>query len=269
MEWIYGRQAVKLACAPGARRRAHKLAGTPAALAALSTALSSVRCERLTLSAAELDRLTGSSEHQGVALQVGDYPYVSVEELLRGSLVVVLDEVSDPRNLGAVARSALAAGADGLVVPKRRAARVTPAAVKAAAGATEHLAIARVTNVVACLRDLQAAGFWVYGGAGQAERSYLDLQLTGKVALVFGAEGQGLRRLVAETCDELGAIPLRWPMESLNVSVAAAVFLFEAARQRAITKSGARRTVVDGATTMQDAHRPEEASVRREEVPPA
>jgi 23S rRNA (guanosine2251-2'-O)-methyltransferase len=147
-------------------------------------------------------------------------------------LLVVLDEVSDPRNLGAVARSALASGAHGLVLPKRRSAGVTPAAVKASAGATEHLPIAHVSNIAAYLKELQNAGFWVYGAAGDAARSYLDLDYAGKVALVLGSEGRGLRPLVARTCDVLASIPMAGAVESLNVSVAAALLLFEARRQR-------------------------------------
>ena len=240
MDWIYGRQAVRLALAPGAKRRAHRLAATPAALAALAKTTPLGHVEQRLVAPEELERLTGSPEHQGIALLAGDYPYAPPEQLAGGSLVVVLDEVSDPRNVGAVARSALGAGADGLALPKHRSARVTPAAVKASAGATEHLAIAQVANVVAFLKELKEAGFWVYGGAREARRSYLGLDLKDKVALVFGSEGRGLRRLVAETCDGLASIPLHSPMESLNVSVAAALFLFEAQRQRQGAAAGGR-----------------------------
>jgi len=230
MDWIYGRQAVRLALTPGALRRPHRLAATPAARRVVEDLLPA----DLDLQAAEpreLERLTGSREHQGLALLVGEYPYAPPERLLGGSLVVVLDEVSDPRNLGAVARSALAAGADGLVLPRHRSASVTPAAVKAAAGATEHLPITHVTNVVGFLGELKTAGFWVYGAAGDAATSYLDLDLAGKVALVFGSEDRGLRPLVARTCDALAAISIEGPVESLNVSVAAAVVLFELRRR--------------------------------------
>jgi 23S rRNA (guanosine2251-2'-O)-methyltransferase len=180
----------------------------------------------------ELQGLTGSREHQGVACLVGDYPYVAPAALLACDLLVVLDEVTDPRNLGAIARSALAAGAGGLVLPRHRTAAVTPAAVKASAGATEHLDIAHVTNVVAFLSECKQAGHWVYGAAGDEPRPFGALDLTGKVALVFGAEGRGLRPLVRRACDELGAIPMQGPVGSLNVSVAAALFLYEAYRQR-------------------------------------
>jgi 23S rRNA (guanosine2251-2'-O)-methyltransferase len=243
MDWIYGRQAVRLALMPGALRRPHKLAATPAA-GRVVEALLPRDLERKSAEPRELERLTGSREHQGLALLVGDYPYASPDRLLGGSLVVVLDEVSDPRNLGAVARSALAAGADGLALPRHRSASVTPAAVKAAAGATEHLPIAHVTNVAGFLAELKKAGFWVYGAAGDSATSYLDLDLEGKVALVFGSEGRGLRPLVARTCDGLAAIPIEGPVESLNVSVAAAVVLFELRRRRETT--GARRRAATG-----------------------
>jgi 23S rRNA (guanosine2251-2'-O)-methyltransferase len=238
MDWIYGRQAVRLALLPGALRRPHRLAATPAGLRVVM-GLVPRTLERQQAEPRELERLTGSREHQGLALLVGDYPYAPPERLLGGSLVVVLDEVSDPRNLGAVARSASAAGADGLALPRHRSASVTPAAVKAAAGATEHLPIAHVTNVAGFLGELKHAGFWVYGAAGDSATSYFDLDLAGKVALVFGSEGRGLRPLVARTCDALAAIPIEGPVESLNVSVAAAVVLFELRRRR--ESDGTRR----------------------------
>jgi 23S rRNA (guanosine2251-2'-O)-methyltransferase len=237
MDWIYGRQAVRLALMPGALRRPHRLAATPAGRRSVEDLLPRT-LEQQVAEPRELERLTGAREHQGLALLVGDYPYVPRDQLLGGSLVVVLDEVSDPRNLGAVARSALAAGADGLALPRHRSAAVTPAAVKAAAGATEHLPIAHVTNLVGFLAELKKAGFWVYGAAGDSATSYLDLDLAGKVAFVFGSEGRGLRPLVARTCDALAAIPTEGPVESLNVSVAAAVVLFELRRRET---TGARR----------------------------
>ncbi|HMK91412.1 MAG TPA: 23S rRNA (guanosine(2251)-2'-O)-methyltransferase RlmB [Thermoleophilia bacterium] len=235
MDWLYGRQVVRLACAGGAKRRPHRLAASRDGLEWLAAHGVDLERRGLTverLEARDLRELTGSPEHQGAACLVGDYPYVSAEALLERPLVVVLDEVTDPHNLGAVARSALAAGAGGLAVPRHRAAAVTPAAVKASAGATEHLDIAHVTNVVGFLGEYKKAGGWAYGAAGEAGRPFTGLDLTGKVALVFGAEGRGLRPLVRRACDELGAIPMQGPVDSLNVSVAAALFLFEARRQR-------------------------------------
>jgi len=231
MEWIYGRQVTRLALAPGARRRVQRLAATASGLAAIGRRLPT-GLPVDTMSAPELDRLTSTHDHQGVAVLVDGYPYVNARELVAADLLVVLDEVSDPRNLGAVARSALASGAHGLVLPRRRSAGVTPAAVKASAGATEHLCIAHVSSVAAYLKELQRGGFWVYGAAGDAARSYVELDYAGKVALVLGSEGRGLRPLVARTCDVLASIPMDGAVESLNVSVAAALLLFEARRQR-------------------------------------
>jgi 23S rRNA (guanosine2251-2'-O)-methyltransferase len=231
MDWIYGRNVVQMALASGSRRRAYRLAATPAALKSLrSSLLAGLSVE--TVATHELDELTGSRDHQGAALEVDAFAYAEPETLLEAEIVVVLDEVSDPRNLGAAARSALAAGAGGLVVPRHRSAAVTPAAVKASAGTIEHLRVAQVTNTVSFLKQAKNAGFWVYGAAGEVPVSYLDLDLTGRVVLVFGAEGRGLRPLVARTCDVLASIPVAAPVESLNVSVAAALFLFEARRQR-------------------------------------
>jgi 23S rRNA (guanosine2251-2'-O)-methyltransferase len=133
--------------------------------------------------------------------------------------------------MGAVARSALAARAGGLVVPRHRSVAVTPAVVKASAGTIELLPVAQVTNIVAFLKQAKDAGFWVYGAAGEAHTTYLELDLTGRVVLVFGAEGRGLRPLVARTCDVVAGVPIAPQVESLNVSVAAALFLFEARRQ--------------------------------------
>ena len=154
MEWIYGRNVVKLALAAGARRRAYRLAATAPALRALGAAPAGL--DAMVVSSHDLDELTGSREHQGVALQVDDFCFASEDVALDGDLVVVLDEVSDPHNLGATVRSALAAGAAALVVPRHRSASVTPAAVKASAGTIEHLPIVQVTNTVSFLKDAKA-----------------------------------------------------------------------------------------------------------------
>ncbi|HOT23858.1 MAG TPA: 23S rRNA (guanosine(2251)-2'-O)-methyltransferase RlmB [Thermoleophilia bacterium] len=236
-EWIYGRQVARLALAAGARRRAVRLAATAPALRALATDLPA-GLETITVEAATLDRLTGSRDHQGVALEVPPFPYVEVETLLAGDLLVVLDEVSDPHNLGAVARSALAVGSAGLVVPRYRAAHVTPAAVKASAGALEHLAVAQVPNVARFLQQAKRVGLWVYGASAECATRYTDLDLRDRVVIVLGAEGHGLRPLVARACDALAAVPMRPPVRSLNVSVAAALFLFEAVRQRGADETG-------------------------------
>ena len=231
MEWLYGRNVVKAALGPGARRRAYRLAATSPGLDAIA-ALVPEDLPVDTVGAHQLDELVGTREHQGVALQVDGYPYADPDRLLKAEVLVVLDEVTDPHNLGAVARSALAAGAGGLVVPRHRSAHVTPAAVKASAGTLEYLPVAQVTNVVTFLLRARDAGFWIYGAAGEAAASYLQTDLTGRIVIVAGAEGRGLRPLVARTCDALVSIPMDPSVESLNVSVAAALLLYEARRQR-------------------------------------
>jgi 23S rRNA (guanosine2251-2'-O)-methyltransferase len=182
----------------------------------------------------ELTRLAGSPDHQGIVAEVDPYPYADPASLLEGddAFVLALDEIQDPRNLGAICRSAEAAGAAGVVIPNRRSAQVTAAACKASAGAVEHLAVARVANLVRWLETAKGAGAWVYGADAGAPAAYTDADLTAKAVIVLGGEGKGLRRLVAERCDVALAIPLRGRIESLNVATAAALLSFEAVRQR-------------------------------------
>jgi 23S rRNA (guanosine2251-2'-O)-methyltransferase len=184
-----------------------------------------------------IEELVPCTVHQGVAAWVGPYPYSGLEEILAAPdlLVVVLDGVTDPRNLGAVLRAADGAGASGVVVPKDRAAGVTPAAVKASAGASEHVRVARETNLRRALERMKEANVWTYAAEDRTSaqaRAYTDLNLSGPVALVLGSEGRGIRRLVREGCDGTVSIPMRGAVSSLNISVAAAVLLFEARRQR-------------------------------------
>jgi 23S rRNA (guanosine2251-2'-O)-methyltransferase len=184
---------------------------------------------------AALDRAAGTTHHQDVVAVCAVKQYVELEALARGRqnpLLVVLDGVEDPRNLGAIIRTAVAAGADGLVIPERRAAGLTASVAHASAGALEHARIARVTNLARSLTELKEHGVWVYGFQARAEKSYLQLDYKGSCAIVLGGEGGGLHRFVRETCDQIAAIPLYGPVESLNVSVAAAIVLYEAARQR-------------------------------------
>lgn len=184
--------------------------------------------------AAELERLCGSPDHQGVVAEVDPYPYGDPVALLRaeGSLLVALDQVQDPRNLGAVCRSAEFAGAAGVVVPERRAATVTAAACKASAGAVEHIEVAHVRNLADWLAEAKEAGFWIWGADAEAEAAPWDVDLTGSTVIVLGGEGKGLRPRVAQSCDGLIALPRHGQVESLNVSAAAAALLSEAVRQR-------------------------------------
>ena len=185
------------------------------------------------LDAGELTRLAGSPDHQGVVAEVDPYPYAEPDSLFAGpdALVVALDQVQDPHNLGAVCRSAEAAGAS-VAIPSRRAALVTAATCKASAGAVEHLAVARVGNLADWLARAKKGGAWIYGAETEAQMPYTEADLTGKVVLVLGSEGSGLRRRVAESCDLMLSIPAAGRVGSLNVSAAAAVLLFEAVRQR-------------------------------------
>jgi len=184
---------------------------------------------------AELEQLCGSPDHQGVVAEVEPYPYAGASELLRveGALLVALDQVQDPRNLGAVARSAEAAGATGLIIPERRSAGVTAVACKASAGAVEHLPIAHARNLADWLGEAKEAGFWIWGADADAKQAPWQIDLSGPTVLVLGGEGKGLRPRVASTCDGLVALPQRGKIDSLNVSAAATALLFEAVRQRA------------------------------------
>jgi 23S rRNA (guanosine2251-2'-O)-methyltransferase len=183
----------------------------------------------------ELTERAGTRDHQGVLALVEPFKYADAYELAAADkpLLAVLDRVTDPRNLGAVARSAEGAGATGIVVPAHGSAIVTPAVARASAGAVEHLPVAVVTNLARYLEEVKGGAFWVYGAAGEeGTQSMWDTDLTGGVAIVLGAEGKGLRPLVRRMCDALVSIPLAGQVESLNVSVAAAVLLYEARRQR-------------------------------------
>ena len=174
-----------------------------------------------------LTSLCGSPDHQGVCAETTAYPYADASDLLRAddALVVCLDQVTDPHNLGAACRVAECAGAAGAVIPERRSAEVTPAVCKASAGAVEHLAVARVRNVADWLSQAKAAGAWVYG-ADAAGVPYTQPDYGGRVVLVMGSEGSGLRPRVRATCDELVALPMRGRVASLNVSAAAAALLY-------------------------------------------
>jgi 23S rRNA (guanosine2251-2'-O)-methyltransferase len=178
--------------------------------------------------AAEIAERCGSDDHQGVCADVGPYPYADAHALLEpeDALVVVLDQIQDPRNLGAVVRVAETVGATGVVIPERRSADVTPAAAKASAGAVEHLPIAQVRNVADFLDDAKKAGAWVYGADARAQASYDEPDYKGRVVLVMGSEGKGLRPRVAEHCDLLISLPVLGRVGSLNVSTAAAALLY-------------------------------------------
>ena len=193
-----------------------------------------VRVEHVTSDV--LARQARGGVHQGVVADLSERQEFSVEELVRGAasvpLIVVLDGVEDPHNVGAILRTADAAGADGVVIQSRRAAALDGAAAKASAGAVAHVRVAEVVNIARALDELKALGVWTVGLAAGIETRYDSLDLKVPTAIVLGAEGAGLRRLVREKCDFLAAIPMRGHVDSLNVSVAAGVMLFESVRQR-------------------------------------
>jgi 23S rRNA (guanosine2251-2'-O)-methyltransferase len=176
----------------------------------------------------DLEELCGSPDHQGVCAEAEPYRYADPRSLLEAddALVVGLDEVQDPRNLGAVIRVAECAGAAGLVIGERRSAQVTPVVCKASAGAVEHLPVARVRNLADYLAEAKKAGAWVYGASAQDAVPYDQPDYRGKVVVVFGSEGRGLRPRVRAACDELIALPLLGQVESLNVSAAASAVLY-------------------------------------------
>ncbi len=182
-----------------------------------------------------VERAAGTTQHQNVVAVCAPKAYDDIGQMVAGAanpLLVALDGVEDPANLGAIIRSVVGAGARGIIIPERRAAGLSPAVARAAAGALEHARVARVPNLVRALMDLKEQNLWVYGFEADAPKAYTQLDYSQGCVLVMGGEGRGLHRLVRETCDERAHIPLRGPVSSLNVSVAAGVVLYEAVRQR-------------------------------------
>lgn len=186
-----------------------------------------------------LDRLAGNTHHQGAVGLLGAASYATLEQLLQTSqdrneppFLVLLDGVEDPRNLGAIIRTAEAVGVHGLIIPQRRAVGVTATSAKAAAGAEEFVPVVQVVNLNQTIQDLKTGGLWIYGLDAKAKQVYHQADLTGPLALVVGGEGKGIRRLVSEHCDALISIPMVGRVESLNVSVATAIVLYEVLRQR-------------------------------------
>jgi 23S rRNA (guanosine2251-2'-O)-methyltransferase len=190
----------------------------------------------------QLDRLADSKDHQGVVALAAPRAAATLEEILAAAnagaghgskgLIVLLDGVEDPHNLGAIIRTALAAGAHGVVIPERRAAGLTDTVARASAGALSHLAVAKVTNLARTMEELKEAGYWLIGLDEAADKSYTDADYTSPVGIVLGGEGKGLHELTRKRCDFVVSLPTSGPVKSLNVSVAAGVVLFEVLRQR-------------------------------------
>lgn len=184
----------------------------------------------------QIDRLVGTREHQGIAALAAAKRTSELEDLLAAKtergLLVLLDGVEDPHNLGAIVRTSLAAGAQGVIVPERRAAGLTDTVERASAGALAHLPVARVKNLVRAMEEMKGAGYWLIGLDERAEKNYAAVDLKGSVGIVLGREGEGLHELTRKRCDFLVSLPTKGPVRSLNVSVAAGIMLFEAVRQR-------------------------------------
>ena len=232
-EVVYGRRPVREVLRAG-RRQVLELLATERALAAEAWLREEPGLRVQVRSEAALAEAAGSRDHQGVVAFCEPFRYADAHEIAAGErpLVVCLDQVTDPQNLGAVCRSAEGAGASGLVVPEHCAARVTAAVCRASAGAVEHLPVAVVVNLARYLGEIKRDDLWIWAAAADARTPVWSADLSGGVALVFGAEGRGLRPGVRRACDDAFSIPLAGAVESLNVSVAAGVALFEAARQR-------------------------------------
>ena len=245
-EWIYGRNPVEEALAAG-RRTVMEVVLPPSGptedeqLARIRDEAHARRVTVRTMQRDQLDRLTRFGHHQGVAAKTTGYPYVGFSEILReveddeNALVVILDHLEDPQNVGSILRTACAVGVTGVVIPEDRASGVTPAAVRASAGGAEHVKVAHVVNIARAMEDLKDAGAWLTGlDKCEGAKDYTKVDFRGRVGLVVGAEGEGLSRLVREKCDFVAALPMPGGFESLNAGVAAAVAMYEILRQRGV-----------------------------------
>lgn len=227
-----------------ARRRVHEVWATRVRAAEARAAIGSARLPVHEVTAEMLAKVSGTGQHQGIAARVDPFPYTPLDALIRqatadprGAFFVVLDQVQDPQNVGSVIRTALCAGAHGLILPKDNAASVTPTVCRAAAGATEYLPIGQVTNVVETIKSLKSQNIWIVGADGSAKQTIYEYRFDGGHAIVMGTEGKGLRRLVREHCDILLSIPIAGSISSYNVSAASAMILGEMMRQRLVGKT--------------------------------
>ena len=242
-EILYGRHAIEEALIAGRRKvygiyvaeRAKLPANSP-----LQSAVSDGRIPLRFVPRAQLDRMVGQVNHQGILADVSEYRYYELDELLKAEaaplkppILLLLDCLQDPQNLGSLIRTAEAIGVAGLILPRNRSASVTPAVVNATSGAVEHLKVAQVTNLVRTMDQLKEVGFWIVGLEGEAGvQRYDQADLKVPLGLVVGSEGQGLGRLVKQTCDFLVGLPMLGRISSLNASIAGSVVLYEAWRQR-------------------------------------
>ncbi|MCL2105094.1 MAG: 23S rRNA (guanosine(2251)-2'-O)-methyltransferase RlmB [Kiritimatiellaeota bacterium] len=244
-EWIYGRRPV-LEMLRAERRHLYEAALPPVTggrdapdVAALRGGLRKRGVPVHAMGRDTLDDLCEGGNHQGVAIRVGGFPYVAFDQIVHDvkedadAIVLFLDHIEDPQNVGSLLRTADAAGVTGVVIPEDRAAGVTPGVVRASAGASEHLRVARVVNLVRAIKEVQAAGAWVTGlDLGTDARPYTSVDFKGRVGLVVGSEGEGISRLVRESCDFIACLPMRGRVESLNAGVAGGIALYEIVRQQ-------------------------------------
>ncbi|MBP5510422.1 MAG: 23S rRNA (guanosine(2251)-2'-O)-methyltransferase RlmB [Kiritimatiellae bacterium] len=245
-EWIFGRRPVAEVLRAG-RRKVYEAAlpqpfrGTGGELDEILSLLNTGGIAVRRMPREQLDRICDGGNHQSIALRTSPYPYVDLEDLLaagegaKDPLYLLLDHLEDPQNVGSLLRTADAAGVTGVILPEDRASGVTPAAVRASAGASEHLRIARVVNLPRAMQALQKNGVWLTGldMPGKDTKPYTEIDFRGAAGLVVGAEGDGLSRLVRQTCDFIASLPMRGGVASLNAAVAGAVALYEILRQRA------------------------------------
>lgn len=239
-EMIYGRNGVLEALKAGTPINRILYSGDPkGSMSAIMAKAKEAQVLVSEVSKNKLTEITGTQNHQGVAAYIAPKAYASIEDILQiatdkkeAPFVIVLDEIQDPHNLGAIIRSADAVGAHGVIIPKRRSVQLTGTVSKASAGAVEHVPVARVTNIPATLKELKDAGLWVYGTDLEGETPFYGTDLKGPVALVIGSEGFGMGRLTKEQCDFILSIPMVGQVSSLNASVAAGVVMYEIFRQR-------------------------------------
>ncbi len=244
-DWIYGRRPVSEVLKAGVRHiyeavlppEGHDALELSVIRAAVVAKAIPFRC----MEREELDQICDEGNHQGVALRTGSFPYISFEQIIHDvkenpdALVIILDHIEDPQNTGSILRTANAVGATGVILPEDRAAGVTPAAVRASAGASEHMRVAKVVNLTRAIKSLQAAGVWVTAlDMVENSRCYTAVDFKGRVALVVGNEGKGVSRLVRESSDFVATLPMAGKIESLNAGVAAAIVMYEVVRQRTV-----------------------------------
>jgi len=243
-DWVYGRRPVLEVVKSGRRHLYEAVLPIEGRDAPEVAELRGLLCAKgvpfKTLEREELDALCDGGNHQGVAVRTGGFPYVSIDQVIHdvkedaNALVLLLDHIEDPQNVGSLLRTADAAGVTAVLIPEDRASGVTPGVVRASAGASEHMRVAKVVNLVRAMKELQECGAWITGlDFGPDAKPYTAVDFKGRVGLVVGSEGNGLSRLVRETCDFIACLPMKGRVASLNAGVAGAIALYEVVRQRA------------------------------------